>query len=85
MSVHTMGVDQVARELGASQEWVRRQCRAGRFPHHRIARRLRFTDADLAAILDEMAVPAQQPLSVPADMPAPTVSRRYAVYPAPQQ
>lgn len=86
MSTRTLGVDQVAAELGVSEEWVRRQCRAGRFPHHRIARRLRFTDADLAAILAVMAVPQRPALvSVPSEMPARAVNRRYAVYPAPQQ
>lgn len=79
-------VDQVAAELGVSAEWVRRQCRAGRFPHHRIARRLRFTDADLAAILAIMAVPVtpQTELSARADMPVRPVTRRYATYPAAQ-
>jgi predicted DNA-binding transcriptional regulator AlpA len=87
MTTRLRGVPDVATELGASEEWVRRQCRAGRFPHHRIARRLRFTDADVAAILADMAVPARPaPLvSVPGDMPARVVNRRYAVYPAPQQ
>ena len=77
-------VDQVAAELGASAEWVRRQCRAGRFPHHRIAGRLRFTDEDLAAILAAMAVPVITPpvLELVDTPPAPALSRRrYAVYP----
>jgi Helix-turn-helix domain len=83
MSTRTMGVDQVAAELGASEEWVRRQCRAGRFPHHRIARRLRFTDEDLAAILAVMAVPVITPpeLELVDAPPAPSSRRRYAVYP----
>jgi Helix-turn-helix domain len=79
MSTH--GVDHVARELGTSAEWVRRQCRAGRFPHHLIARHLRFTDDDLATILELMAVPASPRPTEPAGPPP--VSRRYAVFPAP--
>lgn len=84
MNTRTMGVDQVAAELGASAEWVRRQCRASRFPHHRIARRLRFTDADLAAILAVMAVPVAPPGAPADEPPAALATRRYAVYPAPQ-
>jgi hypothetical protein len=80
-------VADIAAELGVSEEWVRRQCRAGRFPHHRIAGRLRFTGEDVAAILADMAVPARpaRPVSVPSDRPVRVVNRRYAVYPAPQQ
>jgi hypothetical protein len=75
-------VDQVAAELGVSAEWVRRQCRAGRFPHHRIAGRLRFTDEDLAAILADLAVPAITPPVLGLVDTPPTLSRRrYAVYP----
>jgi hypothetical protein len=84
MNTHTVGVEQVAGELGVSEEWVRRQCRAGRFPHHRIARRLRFTDADLAAILAVMAVPVTQLVTGPGgpvETPAAPARRRYAVYP----
>jgi len=79
-------VNQLARELGASAEWVRRQCRAGRFPHHRIARRLRFTDDDVAAILADLAVPAAPPVTAPptGDVPPRPAVRRYAVYPAAQ-
>jgi hypothetical protein len=83
MSTRTIGVEQIADELGVSEEWVRRQCRAGRFPHHRIARRLRFTDADLAAILAVMAVPVTPLVTGPGgpETPAAPARRRYAVYP----
>jgi Helix-turn-helix domain len=84
MSRTTIGVDQLAGELGSSSEWVRRQCRAGRFPHHRIARQLRFTDEDVTAILANLAVPVS-PATVPSpvvEVPAPAARRRrYAVYP----
>jgi len=80
-------VPQVAAELGVSEEWIRRQVRAGRFPHYRIAQHIRFTEADIASIVAEMAVPVKnQPVPLPAEPPPPRrVNRRYAVYPAPQQ
>jgi excisionase family DNA binding protein len=79
-------VPDVAAELGVSEEWVRRQVRAGRFPHYRIAQQIRFSDEDLAVIVADMARPATpQPAQPPAEpKPARTVNRRYAVYPAPQ-
>jgi excisionase family DNA binding protein len=87
MTPRFRGVPDVAAELGVSEEWVRRQCRAGRFPHYRVARQIRFTEADIASFVAEMAVPVtKQPGPPPAEPPLPRrVNRRYAVYPAPQQ
>jgi len=77
--ISTVGVDELADDLGVGAEWVRQQCRAGRFPHHLIGRRLRFTEQDVAEILAETAKPATPPAATPA---RPAV-RRYASYPAP--
>jgi excisionase family DNA binding protein len=69
------GVPELAAELGVSDEWVRQQCRDGRFPHHRVGRRIRFSDEDLAAIVADMAVPAAT-RPRPATQP-PLAGRRY--------
>lgn len=79
MIATTISVAELAETLGKSGEWVARQCRAGRFPHHKIGARTRFTEEDVAAILADTAKPA----TPPAPAPARPAVRRYASYPAP--
>jgi excisionase family DNA binding protein len=85
-SARFRSVPDVAAELGVSEEWIRRQVRAGRFPHYRIAQQIRFTDADVDAIIAALAVPVAPQPDPPAAGPPPPrrVNRRYAVYPATQ-
>lgn len=42
----------LAAEFGCSREYVQIQCRKGRWPHYRVAKKLFFTPEDFAAIKD---------------------------------
>lgn len=78
MTATTIGSAELAEALGARPEWIRQQCHDGRFPHHLIAGRLRFTPDDVEAILQLTARPVAA-----AATPARPAVRRYASYPAP--
>ena len=43
---------QVAQQLGIPQTWIATERRAGRIPHHSYGRWIRYTTADIQAILD---------------------------------
>jgi hypothetical protein len=57
-------VAEVATRLGVSIGWLADECRAGRVEHMHIARRRRFTSAQVAALVAQHTVQA-----TPADMP----------------
>lgn len=42
---------EVAQRLGKSEDWVYRQCLAGRMPHHQFGNRRRLTEDDYAEYL----------------------------------
>lgn len=43
---------EVAQQLGIPQTWIATERRAGRIPHHSYGRWIRYTTADIQAILD---------------------------------
>lgn len=49
----------MAAKLNRSEDWIRRAANRGDLPCHRIGRSLRFTEQDLADVLDATAVPAR--------------------------
>lgn len=59
----TMSTEDAARLLGCSAKWLAEQCARRRVPHSIIARRIRFTDEHIEAIIRLFEVPM-------ADIPA---------------
>lgn len=55
----------MAERLDRSEDWVRRAANRGELPHRRDGRRLRFTEADLEAYLEQIAVPSRMGRSRP--------------------
>lgn len=53
--------EDIAEHLGSTREEVIRQCRAGRYPHVRVGKHYRFTEADRDAITDLLAVKPKEP------------------------
>jgi hypothetical protein len=51
-----MNLAKAAAEIGCTERWLADQVRAHRFPARKIARRLMFTDEDIAAILEICSV-----------------------------
>lgn len=51
----TLSVAEAAERLGVGHRWLANQARAGHVPCRRLGRRLRFTEADLDAILTASA------------------------------
>jgi excisionase family DNA binding protein len=47
--------EQAAERLQVRPSWLRKKAAAGLVPHHRLGRHLRFSDADLAAIIRDGA------------------------------
>ena len=65
----------IAEKLGKSEDWVYDAARHRRIPHRRIGHSIRFTDADLEAIITAAGVPPADP------PPPPKASRRtYPTY-----
>lgn len=54
--------DDLATRLGKSADYWLREARAKRIPHRRIGRDIRFTEADVEAILTAAYVKAVDPL-----------------------
>jgi hypothetical protein len=55
-------VAELAALWGTGEDWLRKGAAARRLPHHRVAREIRFTEADAAEILAGLAVrPAHTP------------------------
>ncbi len=46
---HTL--NEAADQIGVSYDWLRRAARAGKVPHRRFGRLVKFTDDDIAAII----------------------------------
>jgi hypothetical protein len=66
----------VAREIGKTTQWVKRQARAGNLPHSRAGRTYYWDDEDLRAAKDSLRVrPDQRPA---VDPMRPIPSRRRA-------
>jgi excisionase family DNA binding protein len=55
--------EQAAEELSVSVGWLKAKAQARQIAHHRYGRRVRFTDADLAAIRAQFAVTPLAPVS----------------------
>ncbi len=53
--------EDIASHLGSTREEVIRQCRAGRYPHVRVGKHYRFTEADRDAITELLAVQPKTP------------------------
>lgn len=51
---------QVAASLKVSKETVHRMCRIGKWPHVKVGRLYRFTEANYQAIIAPVAPPADQ-------------------------
>lgn len=64
---------QLAEILGLTRGTVWQMCRERRIPHHVIGREIRFSEADLLAILQEARV---DPEPHPGSLPTPTRSSR---------
>jgi excisionase family DNA binding protein len=58
----TMSVAEAAERLGQTEHWYATQLRAGRLPGHKLGRKWRITEADLAEALELTARPATRPL-----------------------
>ncbi|SPM32364.1 hypothetical protein MRAB57_162 [Mycobacterium rhizamassiliense] len=75
-----MGLADAAKEIGTTERWLANQLRSGKFPAHKVGRRWRFTDADVAEIIRRCAVPAALPtdtrLCTPTSSMTPTTARR---------
>ena len=56
MSAALLTVPEVCDSIGASEYRVRADVAAGVFPHHRLGRSIRFTDADVVTYLERIAV-----------------------------
>lgn len=52
---------QVAARLGKGKRWVEDQARAGKIPHRRIGRDIRFTEDDVAAFVASTATGEADP------------------------
>jgi hypothetical protein len=66
----------VARELGKTELWVKRQARAGKLPHSRAGQSYFWDDEDLRAVKESLRVrPSVAPASDPL-RPIPSRSRR---------
>lgn len=52
MSERLHTVDEAADLLRVGSRWLADQARAGKVPHRRLGRFIRFSDADLSALLD---------------------------------
>lgn len=49
-------VAEVAKLTRMSEYWLRQQCREARIPHHRLGRNYRFSDSDVAQLLERSRV-----------------------------
>lgn len=73
---HLHSVSEVCALIGCdSEEWFVERVRGGEFPSRRVVRQLRFSDADIAAIIDACMV---APRRVGACEPLRPTSRRRA-------
>jgi hypothetical protein len=71
----TYSVEEACQLIGCeSTDWFLDRVRSGVFPARRVVRQLRFTDADIAAILDACAVEPRQ--SAGPALPIPTARSR---------
>jgi hypothetical protein len=71
---HAHSVSEVCEMIGCdSQDWLIDRVRDGRFPARKIVRQLRFTDADIGAIL---AACVKELRGREPDLPVPTRLRR---------
>lgn len=60
MGPHTHSLEEACALIGCeSQDWLVDRVRNGTFPGRRVVRQLRFSDADIAAIIDACAVPVR--------------------------
>lgn len=57
----TMSVEEAARLLGKSEDWMRRAARRGDVPSRKVGRDRRFTDEDLTDYLDRVRVAGADP------------------------
>lgn len=69
--IHSMEI--AANRLGVSYDWLSERVRARSVPHRRLGRLVKFTDADLEAIVEQMAV--AQVTDAPAGVSARTAAR----------
>lgn len=73
---HTHGIAEVCELIGCdSEDWLIDRVRNGTFPARRVVRQLRFSDADIDAIIAACAV---SPRGGEASMPQPIRTRRRA-------
>lgn len=61
MSALTYTAAETADMLGIGYDFLIKQCRAGKFPHHKLGRLIKFTDDDHRAILAATAVEPTAP------------------------
>ncbi|WP_020144461.1 helix-turn-helix domain-containing protein [Terracoccus sp. 273MFTsu3.1] len=71
-----MTVAEVAEVLGLTRATVWRMCRQRRIPHHVFGRDIRFSEADLLAILQESRVDPETTIDA---LPVPIRARRRPV------
>lgn len=75
---HTHSIEQVCALIGCdSRDWFIDRVRNGTFPSHRVVREHRFTDDDIARILDACAITEPRKADGPATLlPTPTARSR---------
>jgi predicted DNA-binding transcriptional regulator AlpA len=56
MDLNFYTAQQVSAKTGMSVDWIWRQARMGRIPHHKLGGRYRWTDDDLAVLATQSAV-----------------------------
>lgn len=79
MGPHTHSLEEACALIGCeSKDWLVDRVRNGAFPGRKIVRQLRFSDDDIAKIIERCAVPVKELVeSVP--VPTPTVRSRRRV------
>lgn len=74
MELQLRSVAETCQLLGCeSEDWFLDRVRNGTFPARRVVRQLRFSDADIAAIIEACAVEPRQPAP---GLPTPTARSR---------
>lgn len=56
MTVRFLTADEAAAETGLPVDWLYRQARRGKIPHHRLGRKVRFTESDLVQLVQDTQV-----------------------------
>lgn len=57
--LHLMTVREAAEVLGLRESWLSDRAKRREIPHRRLGRLVRFTEADLRAIVDDAQAPAR--------------------------